>query len=304
MKKIRIPATSANIGSGFDSLGLALTLYNNVWVEESDVIDIKSIDSTPVPTTEENLIYSSAKYFYNLYGKKFSGLKIIQENNIPMTRGLGSSSACIVGGIVGANALLGGIATQDELVNIAAELEGHPDNSTPAILGGLVTAVLDNKKVYHVKQNINNKLNFVAIIPNFELKTSTARGALPEMVTHKDAVYNLSRAALLSASLLEGKYENIKVAVSDKLHQPYRLKFIKGASEVFEAAYGFGAYGCYISGAGSTLMAIVDENNKDFYDKFKKSLGDMGLGEWQVCSLKAENGGTQVTDEEFSNLEV
>ncbi|MBQ4100266.1 MAG: homoserine kinase [Oscillospiraceae bacterium] len=299
MKKISVPATSANIGSGFDSLGLAVSLYNHIWMEEADGVHIRSKDSTPVPTTEDNLIYSSAKYFYDLFGKPFHGLSIVQENNIPMTRGLGSSSACIVGGIVGANALLGNIATQDELVDIAAELEGHPDNSTPAILGGIVTAVLDNKKVYHIKQNVTEDLNFVTIIPNFELKTSTARGALPEMVSHKDAVYNLSRAALLSASLLEGKYENIKVAVDDKLHQPYRLKFIKGADEVFSSAYDFGAYGCYISGAGSTLMAIVDAKNIDFYDKLKKKLGDMGLGEWQLHLLKADNVGTTVSDEQI-----
>jgi len=293
MIKVRIPATSANIGSGFDTLGLAVSLYNYVTMEEFDGVDIRSEDATPVPTTEKNLIYATAAHFYEICGKKLSGLRIRQLNNIPMTRGLGSSSACIVGGLVGANALLGCPMGTDELVNLAAQLEGHPDNSTPAILGGLVTAVLDGGKVYHVKQEVTGHLRFCAIIPNFELRTELARQALPQTVAHKDAVFNLSRAALLSASLLSGRYQNLRTAVDDRLHQPYRLKYIPGAEEVFESAYRHGAYGCYISGAGSTLMAVVDAENTLFFDCLKKDLGDMGLGEWQMLDLQIDNIGTK-----------
>lgn len=136
MIKIRIPATSANIGSGFDSLGLALNLYNYIYMEQIDGIEIKSKDHTVIPTGENNLVYKTAKHLFEICGKPFTGLHIEQENNIPMTRGLGSSSACIVGGLFGANELMGNPLSQDELVNFAAVMEGHPDNSTPAILGG------------------------------------------------------------------------------------------------------------------------------------------------------------------------
>ena len=129
--------------------------------------------------------------------------------------------ACIIAGLVGANKMLGDPLTKDDLVDLAAQIEGHPDNTAPALLGGIVTAVFDGRKVHWVKQEVFTKLKFVAIIPDFELKTEEARACLPKEVSHKDAVYNLSRAALFSASLLTGKFENLKTAVDDRLHQPY-----------------------------------------------------------------------------------
>ena len=142
MVKVKIPATSANIGSGFDSLGLAVTLYNYVFMDEYDGLQINSLDGIPIPSDETNLVYTTAKSLYELCGKPFHGLRIHQENNIPMARGLGSSSACIIGGLLGANELLGRPLSRNELVDLAAKMEGHPDNSTPALVGGLVTAVL------------------------------------------------------------------------------------------------------------------------------------------------------------------
>ena len=246
MIRIRIPATSANLGAGFDCLGLAVNLYNYIDMEESDSVDITSCDGTWVPTTEDNMIFSSAQHLYRLCDRQLSGLKIIQRNDIPMTRGLGSSSACIIGGLVGANQLLGLPFSTEEIVNIASDLEGHPDNTTPALLGGIVTAVLEENKVYWVKQEIENALKFIAIIPDFKLSTELARQCLPTEVSHLDARFNLSRAALFSASLLQGKYENIKIAVNDRLHQPYRMKLIEHACEIFDKAYELNAYGAYI----------------------------------------------------------
>ena len=261
MIKLQIPATSANLGAGFDALGLALQYYNDVEMEESDTIDITSADGTPVPTDANNLIYISAKDLYEVCGKKLPGLRMIQTNRIPMTRGLGSSSACIVAGLVGANHLLGNPLGTDDLVDLAAQIEGHPDNTAPALLGGIVTAVFDGRRVHWVKQEVYTKLRFVALIPDFELKTEKARACLPHTVPHKDAVYNLSRAALFSASLLTGKFENLRTAVHDKLHQPYRMALIPHAREVFDIAYAHGAYAAYISGAGPTVMAIADRKS-------------------------------------------
>ena len=294
MIKIQIPATSANLGAGFDALGLALTYYNHVEMEESDRVEISSADGIPVPTDESNLIYVSAKDLYEVCGKKLSGLKLVQTNNIPMARGLGSSSACIVAGLVGANTLLGSPLTTDDLVDLAAQIEGHPDNTAPALLGGIVTAVFDGRKVHWVKQEVFTKLKFVAMIPDFELKTEQARACLPKEVSHKDAVYNLSRAALFSASLLTGKFENLRTAVHDRLHQPYRMELIPHCREVFDIAYTHGAYAAYISGAGPTAMAIVDENNEYFAGKMRFSLENAGLSDWQVKELRIDNEGTKL----------
>ena len=267
MINIKIPATSANLGAGFDALGLALNYYNYVEMEESDVIDIASSDDIPVPCDERNLIYLSAKDLYAVCGRKLEGLKLRQTNNIPMARGLGSSSACIIAGLVGANRMLGDPLTK-----------------------------FDGRKVHWVKQEVYTKLKFVAMIPDFELKTEEARACLPKEVSHKDAVYNLSRAALFSASLLTGKFENLRTAVHDKLHQPYRMELIPGCREVFDIAYTHGAYASYISGAGPTVMSIVDVENTYFAGKMKFSLDNAGLGGWQVKELAIDNDGTVLVD--------
>ena len=291
MIKLQIPATSANLGAGFDALGLALEFYNVVEMEESDTIAITSADATPIPTDENNLIYQSVKDVYQICGKKLDGLKMVQTNTIPMTRGLGSSSACIVAGLMGANTLLGNPLNTDDLVDLAAQIEGHPDNTAPALLGGIVTAVFDGRRVHWVKQEVYTKLRFVAMIPDFELKTEKARACLPSEVAHKDAVYNLSRAALFSASLLTGKFENLRTAVHDKLHQPYRMALIPHAREVFDIAYAHGAYAAYISGAGPTIMAIADEENSYFAGKMRFSLDNIGLTGWKVQDMKIDNKG-------------
>lgn len=294
MIKLQIPATSANLGAGFDALGLALTYYNYVNMEEADGIFIKSLDGKPVPEDENNLIYESAKTLFDICGKPFKGLSIEQVNNIPMARGLGSSSACIIAGLYGANKLMGEPLGLDDLVNLSAQIEGHPDNTAPALLGGIVTAVFDGRNVHWVKQEVFTTLKFVVVIPDFELKTEQARACLPTEVHHKDAVYNLSRAALFSASLLTGKYENLRTAVHDKLHQPYRMELIPHGRDVFDTAYSLGAYAAYLSGAGPSLMAIVDAENEYFCGKMKFSLEKLGLKNWKVHELHIDNTGTKL----------
>lgn len=300
MIRMRIPATSANIGAGFDSLGLAVSMYNYVNMAEYDGISIRSLDGVNVPTDKSNLIYKTAKYLFDVCGKPCPGLYIEQENNIPMARGLGSSSACIVAGLLGANHLMGDPLTRDEIIDHAAAMEGHPDNSTPALLGGLVTAVLEDKKVWYVKQDIKDDLRFVTIIPDFELRTSLARQALPREISHKDGVFNLSRAALMSVSLYSGRYENLRVAAQDKLHQPYRLGLIKGGTAVIESSYLLGAYGAYISGAGSTLMAIVARDNTEFEPNLREILDRYGFQNWRIHTLSIDNEGTKLEEDDTS----
>ncbi len=294
MLELKIPATSANIGSGFDSLGLALDLYNYVWMEEHDGLIIQSMDDIVIPTDESNLIYDTARRLYAECGRAFPGLRITQKNDIPLTRGLGSSSACIIAGLLGANTLMGGPIPQDEIIHYACVLEGHPDNVAPALLGGLVTSALEGKRVYYVKQEIHTGVKFAAFIPNFELSTKKARAALPEMVSHKDAVFNLSRAALASVSLYSGNLQNLRVAVDDRLHQPYRLGLIPGADKVFDLAYELGAYGVYVSGAGPTIMAIVDSADDLFEQRAAALLKERGLDSYRLRIHHVDNTGATV----------
>lgn len=291
MIKIRIPASTANLGSGFDSLGIALNLYNYVEMEPAEGCFISSADGSEIPTGEDNLIYSSAKKVFEKAKVPFTGLKIIEENNVPFARGLGSSSACIVGGVFGANEILGNPFTKDELLSIAAEIEGHPDNVSPALLGGFTANAMEENKVCYVKAEVPEKLFFAAFVPPFELKTADARAVMPKEVSVKDAVYNLSRSSLITASFLSGKFENLKTGSEDKIHQPFRLPLIPGGSEIIEKSYENGALAAYISGAGSTMMAIFD-CGKEEAEKIAKNILSSGDFEgWKYFILNADNSG-------------
>ncbi len=295
MVKVRVPATSANLGSGFDALGIALSLYNEVYMEECDGCFIESMDGVAVPTDESNMIYSSAKRMFDICGRPFYGLKIRQINNIPLTRGLGSSSACLVAGIGGANRLLGDPLSTHELVNLAAAMEGHPDNTTPALVGGLVTCAVSEGRVYYVSVPVSDKFRFAAMIPPEPLSTELSRSVLPNSVTRERAVFNLSRTALMTASLFSGDIENIKIATDDVLHQPYRLGLIKGGDAAFRIARELGAFGVYISGAGSTIMAIIDKQNNSFKDKAILNLNKNGAFDWDVQILDCDEQGAEIT---------
>lgn len=291
MVTVKIPATSANVGAGFDSLGLALTLYNELHIEESDELIIRSLDGEQIPQDESNLVYQTMKNLFEVCGKPFYGAKIGQVNNIPQSRGLGSSSACIIGGLLGANELMGRPIAKNDLIDMAAVIEGHPDNTTPALLGGFISAVFDGKHVYYVRQELHDDIKFAAVIPDFELKTSLARSVLPKQVAHSDAVFNLSRAALMSASLTTGSYHNLQYAAGDRLHQDYRLPLITGAEEVMRLMNEAGAYCSYISGAGSTLIGMVAGNDGQYCEKLRKRLDCAGFSSWKLLELDADNTG-------------
>lgn len=291
MIRIRIPASTANLGSGFDSLGIAVDLYNYVEIAPSLSCEISSKDGSAVPTGEDNLIYLSAKKVYEKCGIPFRGLKIVEENNIPFARGLGSSSACIVGGVFGANELIGRPFTKDELLDIAAEIEGHPDNVSPALLGGFTANAMEENRVKYVKSEVSSKLSFAAFVPPFELKTADARAVMPKEVSVKDSVYNLSRSALITASFLTEKYENLKIGCEDKLHQPYRLPLIPEGDRIIEESYKNGALAAYISGAGSTMMAIFQKDKTETENIAKIILSSGDFAGWKYYILNADNSG-------------
>ena len=279
--KVSVPATSANIGSGFDALGLAVTLYNTVTFEESDHLDISAADGTRIPRGETNLVYRSAKGLFDKVGKTMPPLKLVQTNAIPMARGLGSSSACIIAGLLGANRMLGDVLNTQELLTLATSIEGHPDNVAPALLGGLTSSVFEDGVVYSVKRDVDQSLCFAAIVPDYKLLTEAAR------------------AALIPAAFCEGRHDLLAIATEDKLHQPYRMPLMPGSKEVFDMARLCGAKAVYVSGAGSTVMAVAEKANAErFYSKLEKGLelleGLDGCEAFTLLRLDADNTGATV----------
>ncbi len=293
MIKIRVPATSANMGPGFDSLGVALSLYNYISVEEMESgLDIKILDETKrfLPTDERNLIYRSMQKVFERTGYRPKGIKLVLENNIPIARGLGSSSAVIVGGLMAGNAIADYPLTKEQLLLMAAEMEGHADNVTPAVMGGFTVSTFQKGRINYVKHNLNDDLCFAAIIPEFRLPTQKSRSVLPRFVLHKDAVYNIGNSALLAAGLISGEYKNIRSAVGDRLHQSYRKRLVPIMDEIFRICYQNGALGVYLSGAGPTIVAIIKKSNKNFKAKVSKILADKA-NNWHLSVLEPDNEG-------------
>ena len=297
MITVKVPATSANVGSGFDALGLAVTLYNTVTFEEWDHLEIRAADESDIPTEESNLVYQSVKAVYDRFGKTVPGLRIVQTNPIPMARGLGSSSACIVAGLLGANYLLGNPMDQHEVLTLATQIEGHPDNVAPALLGGLTSCVLDDDgTVYGIARPVDDNLVFAAFVPDYPLLTEDARRALPATVTHKEAVYNLSRAALVRAAFCDRCYELLRVCTKDSLQQKYRLPLMPGGDQIFALSLANGADAVYISGAGSTIMAVVKKEKADaFFARMESALpADPKTKAFSLMRLTADNTGATV----------
>lgn len=295
MFHIKVPATSANMGPGFDCVGVALELYNELWAEETDGgIDISSADGRDIPKGEKNLIYTTIKGFYDREGLKLPGVKIVQKDSIPMTRGLGSSAACIVGGLLAANAMSGRNYTVDRLALMAAELEGHPDNSNPALMGSMVVSAMHDGEMSRIKINVPENLTFGVLIPNFALSTAESRAVLPKEYTRAQAVFNSSRTGLLIAAMMTGNLEALRVAVDDEIHQPYRKKLIRNYDDIFEKARENGSLAEYLSGAGPTLMTLITDEKAEKYEKemtaFLKTLPD----KWELKLLKPDTRGAVI----------
>lgn len=298
MVKVRVPATSANIGPGFDSMGLALGLYNYVTAEETDgglVIDILDETSAFLAKDERNLVYRSMKAVFDKVGYQPKGLHLTMENNIMVTRGLGSSSAGIVSGLVAANEICGKPLSTETILYMASEIEGHSDNVTPALLGGFTVNVKNNNKIQYVRSEIGDELKFAAFVPDFYIQTKKARAVLPRSVSMRDAVYNTGHSALLAASIISGKYENIRAAVGDKLHQRYRKGLIPKMDDLFRYCYSNDALGVYLSGAGPTIVAIVHKDNQTFEEEMKKIISQK-MRNWKLYMLEADNCGAVICD--------
>lgn len=260
--KVRVPASTANLGPGFDVLGLALKLHNVIEVEEAQGGIELRVEGKGKEALEHqgsrNLVCRAAQATFEYLGYRPKGLRFRLENHIPLKRGLGSSGTAVLGGITGAAKIAGATLPPEEVLALAAKFEGHPDNVTPSLLGGFTASALVEGKVLYATLPFPPSIVAVAVIPNLELPTKRAREALPRQVPLKDAVFNLSRLALMMAGLLADRLDLLAEGTKDRLHQPYRVVLLPGMPEVMEEGLKAGALACFLSGAGSTIMALVE----------------------------------------------
>lgn len=280
MVRVQVPATTANMGPGFDTMGMALKLYNIVEMEVAGhglQIEVEGDGADQIPRNSRNIVHTAAARVFKAAGFSPPGLRIKIINNIPLARGLGSSAAAIVGGLVAANIVAGNKLGEKELLSIATELEGHPDNVAPALLGGIIVSAMVDGEVKYSKIDAPAKLKCVVAIPDFTLPTKLAREVLPQSVSLVDAVFNVSRTALLVAALIKGDFNLLATAMDDKLHQPYRANLVPGMKKVFAAAKLAGARGIVLSGAGPALIAFCDERTGLIASVMKETFGQSGI---------------------------
>lgn len=266
MKIVRTFATSANIGPGFDSLGICFDIYNEYSFEISDKYKFSGFEKEYCHK-DNNLIIKSYEEVFEYLHKDIIYIKLSElVRNIPTARGLGSSASCIVCGILIANDILGNILTKDEIFQIASKMEGHPDNVAPLIYGGF-TCSFKEDIYYRVNLKINDVFKFMVCIPPFELSTSLARSVLPKGVSMQDAVYNISHSMAMIKALENGDMELLRISKKDKLHEPYRYDLIKGSEFIKQYALKNNAV-CMISGAGSTIL-IISNKKLNPYNELK-----------------------------------
>lgn len=280
---IHVPATSANLGPGFDTLGLALDLWNETIItsEKEFSVQVTGEGAGRLASGKNNLIVRAAQRLAEHAGKSLPPFHAECANQIPLSSGMGSSSAAILTGLLAGNTLLENPFSREEILNLACEMEGHPDNVAPAMMGGLVVSTVEGGKVIARKipimgdqgghpstssgQAIGPPLHITIALPNFYLPTKQARAALPKKVSMKNAIHNISRTALVIEAFRNGDLGLLGKVMSDKLHQPYRLKLIPGAASAMEAAKEAGASAVALSGAGPSVIAF--------------STGEAGVGE-------------------------
>ncbi|VBB06157.1 homoserine kinase signature [Lucifera butyrica] len=262
--KVRVPGTTANCGPGFDSIGMACTIYNELELtlsgRERLSIEVCGEGAGMIPCDEHNIALQAIQAVLTRVGTKERGIVLRMENTIPLARGLGSSAAAIVAGLVAANVATGNQLSREEIFNMATQIEGHPDNVAPALYGGITLSVVEGKNAHCLNFTPPAELKLVVAIPAFGLSTQVARQVLPDAVSLEDAVFNISRAALLIGALTQGKLDFLQYALPDRIHQPYREKLIPGMAAVFQSAIQAGALGAAISGAGPCLVAFTRQN--------------------------------------------
>ncbi len=262
MIKIRVPATSANLGPGFDCLGLALNIWNEVTFESAEKLTyhVTGEGAEKLNKGTRNLLTKAFVLTHEVCGKEMKGVKIHAQNEIIMSSGLGSSAAAIVAGLFGANEMLGKPLNENALLKLATDMEGHPDNVAPALFGGLVVSVMSADEIITRRYEIP-EFTIVIVKPNMDWPTRVARAVLPKSFSRTDAVYNIGRAALVVDALRTGDLDLLQKIMDDRIHQSYRLKHISGGMSAYKTAKRFGA--AALSGAGPSIIAFVPPENAE-----------------------------------------
>jgi homoserine kinase len=302
--KVKVPATTANLGPGFDALGLALDLWNEAeFVATKDKkisLSISGEGADQLPIDTNNSIVDAALQVYDLVGKPCPGLRIHCLNRVPLGSGLGSSSAAMLTGLLGANALLGEPFTREKILKLAIEIEGHPDNVAPAMLGGLVASIIHESHVVSLRLTLTSQrtpIHITVVFPKFDFPTKQARAILPKQIDRKDAIYNISRAVIVTEAFRVGDLKMLGEAMTDKLHQPYRLPLIPGAQTAMDAMKRAGAEAVALSGAGPSLIAFSSQNEKAIGESSKKAFEEAGLAA-RIFKLKISRKGAEIHRQE------
>lgn len=279
MLKVVVPATTANLGVGYDTLGMALSLYSELYFEESDSYEyIGFLDEFK---NDNNLVKVSYEFLMKRLNKRIIPLKIRFIDNIPIERGMGSSSALIVAGLMAANYFSRSNLTKEELLEYAVMIEGHPDNVAPAIFGGLISSIKVNDTYKTFSYEVNDELNFITVSPDFKVSTKFARSVLPQSLSYEDIIHNTSRITNLPKAFKDGNIDLLRIVLDDRMHEPYRMKLIKNSLEIKKLALENGCAFC-ISGSGSTMLIIAkDLKIIDLLDKsYEIHVLKAGIGAW------------------------
>lgn len=278
--RVRVPATSANLGPGFDALGLALALHNEVVAEAAAevMVSIEGEGRGRLDEGAKNLVARAVALAHEVAGRPFHGARLHCINRIPLSRGLGSSAAAWVGGLLAANALMGGPLDREAVLTAAARAEGHPDNVAAALLGGLTVSCADGGRVTAVGLPAPSEVEWVVLLPETESSTREARAVLPDTVSRSDAVFNVQRVSLLLAALATGRADLLDQAMQDRLHQPYRQRLFPWMEAIAAAGRRAGGLGCVLSGAGPSMLAAVrQQDGRAVAEAMERALRDAGI---------------------------
>lgn len=279
--RLRVPASSANLGPGFDALGLALNLYLTCTVSPSNRLEITSsgIDASDIPENESNLIWQTALGVASAQGKTLPAIHLEIHNEIPIGKGLGSSAAALTAGVVLANLLLDLKWSRHRVLDEAACIEGHPDNVSACVLGSIVASSMDDAGTHAVRVDLPASYGVAVVVPDFMLATSRARSVLPQSYAREDVVFNVQRSALLIAALFTGNTDSFSAALQDRLHQPYRAPLIPGFNEMLQLRKN-GLLGCALSGAGPSVLVFYQRGHESVTTLFEQIFSSHG------CSAK------------------
>ncbi len=296
--RVRVPATTANLGAGFDCLGLALTLYNDLEVHPSGMtkLAIEGEGAGSLPTDESNLVLMTFQKASQLAGEDLPPIRVLCRNRIPLARGMGSSAAVLVSAAIAANRLLGEPLTKHQILQLVVNEEGHSDNVAPALLGGLVVSGLRGEEPVTHQIIPGRELKIVLLVPEFHLETSKARQVMPSSVPLTDAVANIQNTALTALAFASGDYSLLESSLDDRLHQPYRKVLVPGFDAVLAAAKAAGAYGAALSGAGPTLVAFSLDRPEAVAKAMEAAYTKEGDGSCKTLILDVDKEGAVVEE--------